>query len=103
MTTYGRISKVTFEVDILVNKSLDGIQYSIALIQLTNELRGKYISNVMNEISEVAPGRHSDIENTEMLILGGEVRKKTICLILPILPLINICIIRLLCFLIIAI
>lgn len=47
--------KVTFEVEILVNKDLDVTMYSTELIQITDELREKYLNEQVAEIEKIAP------------------------------------------------
>lgn len=47
--------KITFEVEVLVNNSLEVTLYSTELIQLTDELRDKYVSDVVDEIEKVSP------------------------------------------------
>lgn len=55
LSIFKGMPKVSFEVEFLVNKDLDITMYSTELIQLTDELREKYITEVVEQIGEVAP------------------------------------------------
>lgn len=55
MPVFKGMPKVLFEVEFLVNKTLDVTLYSAQLIQLEDELRNQYLSEVVEKIAEVAP------------------------------------------------